>query len=55
MMGKSTEQPQKDAQPSPCPPAVKNINRHLIAVGLPAIWQGFNQMTDGEEVDRYNN
>lgn len=38
----------EDAQPCPCPPAVQDINRHLIAVGLPAIWQGVNQMTDGE-------
>ena len=39
----------EDAQPSACPPAVKDMNRHLIAVGLPAIWQGVNQMTDGED------
>ena len=41
-------QRQQELKDRPNPPAIDAINRNLINAGLPAIFEGVNQMTDGE-------
>jgi len=39
---------QQQVKDRPLPDAIEAINRNLRNAGLPAIWEGVNQMTDGE-------
>ncbi|WP_416877933.1 hypothetical protein [Litorimonas sp.] len=41
-------QRQREIKDRPLPDAIDATNRNLRNAGLPAIWEGINQMTDGE-------